>query len=227
MGGEARTRSGGAGAPLGRGRVFVSGLLAGVCIALGGTALLSLEDRVLGALFFTVGLFTICTFGFHLFTGKVCYVFQRSRAYALDLPVIWLGNLAGTALVALAERCTRIGPALAAKAARLCGTKLEDGPLSLFLLALGCNLLIYIAVEGYGSGGGELKMHLSLFFGVAVFILCGFEHCVANMYYFSMAGMWSGKALVYLLVMTLGNAVGGVLLPLARQWLAAGPSKPA
>ena len=53
-----------------------------------------------------------------------------------------------------------------------------------------------------------------------VFILCGFEHCVANMYYFSVAGMWSGKALVYLLVMTLGNSVGGILFPLVRGRLA-------
>ncbi len=52
-----------------------------------------------------------------------------------------------------------------------------------------------------------------------VFILCGFEHCVANMFYFSVAGCWSGKLLLRLLVMTLGNTVGGVLFPLARRWL--------
>ena len=49
-----------------------------------------------------------------------------------------------------------------------------------------------------------------------VFILCGFEHCVANMYYFSIAGAWSMKTLGYVLVMTLGNSVGGVLIPLLR-----------
>ena len=55
----------------------------------------------------------------------------------------------------------------------------------------------------------------------AVFILCGFEHCVANMYYFSVAGMWSGKTLLYLLVMTLGNAVGGVVFPVIRRVITA------
>ena len=54
-----------------------------------------------------------------------------------------------------------------------------------------------------------------------VFILCGFEHCVANMYYFSVAGMWSGKTLLYLLVMTLGNAVGGVVFPVIRRVITA------
>ena len=67
---------------------------------------------MLGALFFTVGLFAVCTFGFNLYTGKVCYVFDQDRKYALGLPLIWLGNLAGTLLTALAERATRVGPAL-------------------------------------------------------------------------------------------------------------------
>ena len=51
------------------------------------------------------------------------------------------------------------------------------------------------------------------------FVLCGFEHCVANMFYFSVSGAWSEEALVRLLVMTLGNSAGGVLFPLVRQWL--------
>ena len=82
--------------------LFLSGILAGVCIGLGGTVFLSLDNKVLGALFFTVGLFTICTQGMHLYTGKVCYVFEKDLAYALDLIPIWLGNLAGTWLLAMA-----------------------------------------------------------------------------------------------------------------------------
>ena len=200
-------------------RIFVSAILGGACIGLGGIAYLSLENKVLGALFFTVGLFTICTFGLNLFTGKVCYVFQQDKGYALGIPVIWLGNLAGTGLTALAVRATRLAP-LAEKAAALCTVKLADSPLSIFLLAVLCNIFIYIGVEGFKSNPHELGKYLSLFFGVMVFILCGFEHCVANMFYFSAAGMWSGRAVAYLLIMSLGNAVGGVIFPLLRGWLA-------
>ena len=200
-------------------RVFLSAVLAGVCIAIGGTAYLSLENKVVGALFFTVGLFTICLFGLHLFTGKVCYVFQNDAGYALDLILIWLGNLAGTFAAAWLEGQTRIGPALAEKAAGLCETKLGDGLLSIFILAIFCNIMIYIAVEGFLRAPHEMGRYIALFLGVAVFILCGFEHCVANMYYFSVAGAWGGKALVYLLVMTAGNAVGGVIFPVCRQAL--------
>lgn len=202
-------------------KVFVSGILAGVCIAVGGTVFLSVENKAAGAVFFTAGLFTICIFGLHLFTGKVCYVFEKGGDYAMDLPFIWLGNLAGTWTAAWAERHTRIGRALVEKAAGICEAKLADSLLSILLLAVFCNILIYIAVEGFSKAPHELGQYLALFFGVAVFILCGFEHCVANMYYFSVAGLWSGKTLLYLLVMTLGNAAGGVLLPLARGWLAA------
>ena len=203
-------------------KVFLSAVLAGVCIAIGGTAYLSLENKVTGALFFTVGLFTICVFGLHLFTGKVCYVFQNDVGYALDLILIWLGNLAGTFAAAWLEGQTRIGPALAEKAAGLCQTKLGDGLLSIFILAVFCNILIYIAVEGFLRAPHEMGRYIALFLGVAVFILCGFEHCVANMYYFSVAGAWSGRAFGHLLVMTAGNAVGGVVFPVCRRWLSKG-----
>lgn len=197
---------------------FVSALLGGACIGLGGIAFLTLENKMLGALFFTVGLFTICTFHLNLFTGKVCYVFQRDRAYARELPLIWLGNLAGTGLVAAVVRLSRLAP-LSEKAAAICQVKLLDTLVSLFLLSLLCNIFIYIAVEGFQKNPHELGKYLSLFFGVMGFVLCGFEHCVANMFYFSVSGAWSGKALVRLLVMTLGNSAGGVLFPLVRQWL--------
>ena len=201
-------------------KIFLSGTLAGVCIALGGTAYLSMESKLAGALFFTVGLFVICILGLHLFTGKVCYVFDNDKGYAFDLLFIWLGNLAGTFLVAFLEGWTRIGPALAEKAAGLCQTKLNDDRMSIFILAVLCNIMIYIAVEGFLRAPHDLGRYIALFLGVAVFILCGFEHCVANMYYFSVAKAWSGHAFAHLLVMTAGNAVGGVIFPLCRKALA-------
>lgn len=198
-------------------KTLLLAVLAGICIAVGGTVFLSLDNKVLGALFFTVGLFVICTTGLNLFTGKVCYVFDNDAAYALNLPIIWVGNLLGTWLTAFVENQTRIGPDLAEKAAGLCETKLGDDPLSIFILAVLCNMLIFIAVDGFKKNPHELGKYLALFFGVMVFILCGFEHCVANMYYFSVAGAWSGKTLLYVLVMTAGNAVGGVIFPLGRK----------
>jgi len=200
-------------------KIFVSAILAGACIGCGGVVFLSLDNKVLGSMFFTVGLFCICTFGLHLFTGKVCYVFQNDKAYALSIPVIWVGNLIGTGLLALMARFSRLD-FLIEKAAAVCAPKLNDGFLSLFLLGILCNVFIYIGVEGYRTNPHEVGKYLALFFGVMVFILCGYEHCIANMFYFSLAGVWSVDVVVRLLVITLGNAVGGVIFPVVRGWLA-------
>lgn len=194
-------------------KTLIYAVLAGMCIALGGTAFLSLESKVLGAIFFTIGLFTICTFGFNLFTGKVCYSIGAGGGYILTLCVIWIGNLLGTMLVAFLEHLTRIGPGLMEKAQGMANTKLADNPGSLFLLAFFCNICIYIAVDGFKNNPHEFGKYLALFFGVTVFILCGFEHSVADMYYFSVASAWSLKTLLYVLVITLGNAAGGLFIP--------------
>lgn len=188
-------------------------ILGGACIALGGTVFLSLDNKVLGALFFTIGLFTICTFGFNLFTGKVCYSIGKGKEYILFLVVVWVGNLLGTIIVALLEHTTRVAPTLMEKAQALAGVKLADNAWSLFVLAFFCNICIYIAVDGFNNNPHELGKYLSLVFGVVVFILCGFEHSVADMYYFSMAGMWGGKTILYIIVITLGNAAGGLIIP--------------
>jgi formate/nitrite transporter FocA (FNT family) len=199
---------------------FLYAVFAGMSIALGGVVFLSLDNKVLGALFFTVGLFTVCVNGFNLFTGKVGYLFENKPTYLLFLLNVWLGNLLGTFLVANLLRLTRIGAALNEKAAALCATKLADSPLSIFVLAIFCNILMYIAVDGFKNNPHEFGKYLGLFFGVSVFILCGFEHCVANMFYFSMAGVWDLHTFVWLLIMTAGNMVGGVVLPLGRLFRA-------
>ena len=198
--------------------IFLSAVLAGASIALGGTVFLSVENTVIGSLFFTIGLFVVCTRGLHLFTGKVCYLFDNDASYAKALPVIWLGNLVGTVLVAAAEQLTRLA-ALDERARAICELKLSEPLLGAFILAIFCNVMIYIGVEGYRSNPHEIGKYLALFFGVVVFILCGFEHCVANMYYFTMGGAWSARTILYLLVITLGNAAGGVIGPLTHKLL--------
>ncbi len=197
-------------------KTFLYAVIAGLCIAMGGTVFLSVENRVLGAVLFTVGLFTICTFGFNLYTGKVCYVFENDKEYALNVIIIWFGNLAGAWCASMLIGATRIA-SISEGAAALCQTKFDDSLVSIFILAVLCNLMIFIGVDGFKNNPHELGKYLSLFFGVMVFILCGFEHCIANMFYISMAGMWSGKALVFLLVNTLGNTIGGWIIPLLRK----------
>ena len=198
--------------------VFIYGILAGIAIGFGGLVFLSIENKVTGAIFFTIGMFTVLTQGLNLFTGKVCYVFERDSAYAIDLIFIWLGNLAGAFLTGSLALCTRIAPPLTEKAVGIAQAKLDDNLFSIFILAVLCNILIFIAVDGYNKNPHEFGKYYAAIFGVAVFIICGFEHCVANMLYFTVAKAWSVKTLLYVIVMTLGNSVGGIIFPLCRQF---------
>lgn len=199
---------------------FILAALAGFCIGLGGNVYLALlnTNKIVGAILFTVGLFTICTHGLNLFTGKACYIPDNKPSYLGTLAVIWLGNLLGTVLMALLVRATRLSETFVESAKALCTTKNQDSYLSLFLLAVLCNVLIFIAVDGYKNNPHELGKYLSLFFGVSVFILSGSEHSVADMYYYAVSGeILSIDFLSRILTISLGNVVGGILIPLGKK----------
>ncbi len=208
--------------------LFIFAVLAGICIGLGGTVFLRLKDaftggNVVGALLFTIGLFTICTRGYNLFTGKACYIFDNKPAYLLDLIVIWIGNLCGTTLLAYLLRATSICGAdsgINITAQSLVASKMASSYLSLFLLGIVCNIFIYIAVNGYAKNPHELGKYLALFLGVSVFILCGTEHSVADMFYWAVSGTLAAnpaESLLRIVVISLGNVAGGVCFPLLEK----------
>ena len=202
-------------------KVFVSSILAGCCIGFGGLIYLMSENKVLGSMFFAIGLLTICSYGLHLYTGKVCYICQNDKKFALQIPVVWLGNLVGTGIIALISMATRNGAKLAAASQSLCDIKMNDSYLSLFLLGIFCNIMIYIAVEGYNKIQFELGKYLSLFLGVMVFILSGFEHSIADMFYFWMCMNWNVESVIRLVIITLGNAVGGIVFAEVKRYVCA------
>ena len=196
-------------------KMFLLAIGAGLAISIGGTVYLSVDNKIIGSLLFAVGLYAIVLNGLFLYIGKVGYLVVQSDKieYLGLLAITWLGNLAGTWIGAVAVLNTRI-QGIRENAVGICETKLADEPLSIFLLAIFCGILMYIAVDGFK----EKENPLILFFCVSVFILSGFEHCIANMFYFSIAGAWSLKTIVYLIIMTLGNSLGGMLIPSLKNW---------
>lgn len=195
---------------------FLKAIPAGVSISFGGVAYLACENKIVGALFFALGLFLILMFNFNLFTGKVCYLFEKRPNYILNLCCIWLGNFVGALATGLFVRLTRLFN-LTEKCLSLVNTKLNDSLLSIFILAIFCNILIFVAVHGFNNFKTELLRVLALFFGVSVFVLCGFEHCVANMFYFTFAGVWNAKSIMCLFVTTAGNICGGLIAYFAMR----------
>lgn len=199
-------------------KILISAILAGFCIGLGGMLFLAIDNKVIGASLFSTGLFIICTKGYHLFTGKVCYAFQNDRSYAISLLLIWVGNLIGTAGTAAIIRLSRAA-GLVEKAASICEVKAGDSYLSLFLLGILCNIFIFIAVDGFKNNTHEIAKYAAIYLGVVGFILCGAEHCVADMFYYHVAGAWSPDMMIRMLVITAGNAVGGILAERLRNYV--------
>ena len=54
------------------------GMFAGIMIGIGGVVFLSLNNKILGATFFSIGLLVICMFDMYLYTGKIGYVISLS-----------------------------------------------------------------------------------------------------------------------------------------------------
>ena len=200
--------------------IFLRAILTGFAIGIGGIVYLSCDNRYIGSFLFGTGLFVILSFGFNLFTGKVGYAVENKPSYIIDLLVIWLGNLAGTAATGGLILLTRVSPTISEKASGLCDTKLSDGLLSILVLSFFCGMLMFIAADGFKKIENPVGKMLVIFLPVMVFILSGFEHCVANMFYFTAGMAWSLKAFGYLLVMSIGNAIGGMFIPFVRKWFA-------
>ena len=197
-----------------RARQLVSAILAGMLIGMGGTVYLSQSNPVVGSFLFAIGLYTIVAFQLHLFTGKIGYTPFQKPIYIIELAITWFGNLLGTGLTALMVKNSRIGAPLVEKVLGVAQTKLSDKFLSIFLLAIFCGMLMFIAVDCYRNVQGSTLKFIGVFVPVMVFILSGFEHVIANMYYFSLAGAWSAHCVMSIIVMTIGNAVGGMLIPM-------------
>lgn len=195
-------------------RQLVSAVIAGGLIGMGGTVYLSQQNPVVGSCLFAIGLFTIVIFQLQLFTGKIGYLPMQKSVYLIELAITWIGNLIGTYIVAWMVRNSRIYEGMAEKVQTIAATKLNDDFLSIFLLAVFCGMLMFIAVDIFKNQTGSTIRTVGVFIPVMVFILSGFEHVIANMYYFSLAGVWSGHCLLSIIVMTLGNSVGGMIIPL-------------
>lgn len=192
---------------------------AGIFIGLAGTVFLSVPNKIAGAFLFGFGLLTIVCSGFKLYTGAIGYLVlqgKKTPSYLLTLLMIWIGNWIGTFFVGTAVRLSRVGGAVASRAEGLCQVKMADGWISLLVLSFFCGILMFLAVDTFRRKDEVPSVARTgmVFLCVMVFILSGFEHCIADMYYFSAAGMWNGDSLLRTLWMTLGNSLGGFLLPL-------------
>jgi formate/nitrite transporter FocA (FNT family) len=202
----------------------IKAIAAGVTIGFGATVFLMQENRIFSSVLFSLGLFMVCTFGMNLYTGKVGYLADGPIKNLRLVIISWCGNFVGMLGTSLLLRTTRIGDTLAARGQELVDIKNADNLWSLFALGIYCGIMMYVAVACYNRGKGKpgpnIVGYLGIFLCVMMFIHCGFEHSIADMYYYMVSGnMFTGQGFAVVGMVTLGNAVGGVLFRLFDKFI--------
>lgn len=188
--------------------VLVNAVLAGMMIGFGCIIYLMCPDKIVGSFLFSFGLLTIVCREQWLYTGKIGYLREVGIPKIL---ITLVGNFIGTFIVGSAIRLTRVQPGITT----VVEPKLNDSPLSLFILSIACGIMMYLAVDSYKRSRSWLFVMLP----VAIFILSGFEHCIANMCYFTIANVWCPRTFGLLLIMIIGNAVGSFIMNTATYGL--------
>lgn len=184
--------------------IFLKSILAGLLIGIAGVAYLSVDNNIIGSFLFSFGLITIIIWKLNLFTGKIGVMnLKMDKRY---IPIFIIGNYLGTLLVSIFIKLSRYNSGLIEKAKSLSQIKINDSILSLFFLAVLCGVMMYLAVIGYN----KKENLLLIIFPIMIFILCGFEHSIADMFYFNLAWVWDVRSIVYILVIILGNAIGSL-----------------
>lgn len=234
--------------------LLISGMLAGAFIAIGassssaavyGISNTGLAKTLAGAIF-PVGLILVVMVGGELFTGDCLMIFDvmNRRVKVLQvvrvLALVFIFNLMGSLIVVfLVNRSGQLdygNGALAVSAIKTAYTKLNLGFGKAFCSGIMCNVLVCLAVLLAGTAKEAIGKIFAIFFPIWAFVIGGYEHCVANMYYIPagllakhgdtyrqlalQAGMTAeqldsmtiGSFIVdNLIPVTLGNIIGGMI----------------
>ena len=231
-------------------KCFVSAMLAGAFIGFGAMYFVTFlgdptlpfgVQRVVGGLCFCLGLVLVLCCGAELFTGNMLLVCARAsgkidwRGLARNWGIVWLGNFAGAlvamAVVALTDLQAMNGGAVGEAFVSVAAGKVALAPATLFFKAIMCNVIVCLAVWiGFAAKTVTDKV-IGILLPISAFVACGFEHCVANMFFlpmglvlngagFGAAGAVALDGVAYNLVLaTAGNIVGGAIVGLVYWYL--------
>lgn len=203
---------------------------AGVSIGIGG--LLNLictanDHKILGGFLFSIGLLSICLFGFKLFTGQVGYLPAKDnkKHFLVQLLIFYLGNIIGAVGFGYLMRITAVShnEALMETARELANHKLvtlanpEVGQqfYSLLILAFFCGFLVFLAVDIFGrESSSPFIKTIGVIICVGAFVVSGFEHCIADMFYLSFANTFFStdwlESLLSIVLGSTGNILGAL-----------------
>jgi formate transporter len=212
------------------------GLLAGVYIGLGSlmftlvaadASLGFAASRFAGGLVFSLGLLIITVAGAELFTGNNLLAMAwadgqvSTRALLRNWTVVCAANAAGAAGLALlvwwSGHGALNGGAVGQTVVRIAVAKAELPPAEAFFRAVLCNLLVCMAVWMSQAARSVADKAVAIVFPITGFVAAGFEHSIANMYFFPLAALLGApldllQAAGQLAIVIAGNLLGGSVL---------------
>ena len=207
--------------------IFLKGILAGLAIGLGGFLYILMVylfkdtvpelGKILGSVIFSIGLFLVCTFSLYLYTGKIGLIYEgkQNKEYFISLPIMLIGNAIGA--FGLGYICFFIfrnmdiyTSAVTAAESRLVFDNIMDY-ITTIIRAFLCGVCVYLAVKSFSLNRLKPLGIILLVFFVFVFVYCGFQHCIANMFYFGFANAMNINTLINLLLVILFNSLGPVV----------------
>ena len=179
-----------------------SAIMAGICIGIAGFGYLAVGG-IVGAVTFAFGLLAVVHYRLKLYTGTAGFFVKGEL---LQLCTILAMNIVGCLLVALMARMSPMP--LQEAAQHILEGRLNAGIVQSGVLAIGCGFIMTTAVKW----GREGKF-LPLLFGVPLFIICGFPHCVADAFYYLCVPVEyltanAGQVLLLYVAIVLGNFIG-------------------
>jgi formate transporter len=226
--------------------MFMLGVLAGGFIGFGALyftfvtsdpGLGYVGGRLIGAVCFSLGLVLVVVAGAELFTGNNLMVMAWAEGKLTTAEVMrnWLvvilANLTGALglalLVVLSGHLDLNGGAIGRQAVTIAAAKLATPLEQVFFRAVLCNMLVCLAVWMSMAGRSVTDKAVAIVFPISAFVAAGFEHSVANMYFFPVAllrqtlspiqvpgsdAISVGAALLHTVVVLAGNVLGGALL---------------
>ena len=211
------------------GNTILFGVFAGMAIGLGGLLNIvanhflndpAIWGRIVGSLLFPIGLSLVCFLSLNLFTGKIGYVFDNDVNYLGFLGLVYVGNIIGSLIMGGWALVVFRDTTLFQTALKISDGKLdplyplEFWPLvKVFAGAVLCGVLVYIAIFCYKTFEKVWLKLLGIFLSIGLFVFLKFDHCIANMFYFSFSWSWgNGLAYLNIAIVTLGNSLGAIAL---------------
>ena len=207
-------------------KMILLGIMAGAFIALGGdasnVASFGVENaglqRVVAGCLFPVGLMMVVFSGSELFTGNCLMIMGaldkkvKSRKILINLFVVFFSNLLGALIVDFLifySGQLDIGSgAVGAYAIKIAVAKTTISPLKAFTSGILCNIFVCMAILMSSIAKEIAGKIFAIFFPIFAFVVCGFEHSIANMFYIPM-GILSATNSHYT---KMANALYGITL---------------